>query len=153
MKQQLTYDEAIHRAAAYCSASEKCASDVSEKLSSWGVSSAENANIVAYLTKENFLNEERFVRAFVNDKFRFNKWGKIKIAYALRAKNISAEMIQAALENFDENEYFDILTELLKLKAQGLKYKDEYDKRAKLFRFAQSRGFESREIQKILGKF
>jgi len=150
MKQELTYNEALHRASAYCTASEKCVFDVSEKLSSWGISTDESEKIIAYLITENFINEERFARAFVNDKFRFNKWGKIKIAYALRAKNISSELTQSALENIDENEYSDTLTELLKAKLRGLKYKDEYDKKVKLFRFAQSRGFESGEIQKSL---
>jgi regulatory protein len=150
MSKKLTYDEAVHRAAAYCTLSEKCVFDVSEKLASWGISADESEKIIAYLITENFLNEERFTRAFVNDKFRFNKWGKIKIAYALRAKNISSEMIQSALENIDENEYLDTLSDLLKAKTRGLKYKDEYDKRAKLFRFAQNRGFESGAIQKCL---
>ncbi|MDR1699433.1 MAG: RecX family transcriptional regulator [Prevotellaceae bacterium] len=150
MKHELTYDEALHRAAAYCTASEKCAFDVSEKLSSWGVSEEESEKIIAYLTKENFISEERFACAFVNDKFRFNKWGRIKIDYALRAKNISTEVIQSALAGIDENEYSDTLTGLLKAKLRGLQYKDEYDKRAKLFRFAQGRGFESKEIQKSL---
>lgn len=149
MKRELTYDEALHKAAAYCTSVEKCAFDVSEKLSAWGVSDKESGKILAYLTGEDFINEKRFARAFVNDKLRFNKWGKIKIDYALRAKNISTEVIQSALTDIDEDEYSGILTELLKAKLRGLRYKDEYDRYAKLFRFAQSRGFEGGEIKKV----
>jgi regulatory protein len=152
MKRELTYDEALHRAAAYCTASEKSAFDVREKLTAWGIAPDDNRKIVAYLTKEKFIDEARFVRAFVNDKFRFNKWGKAKISFALKAKNIAGDLVREALDSIGEADYADTLTDLLRAKAKGLKYKDDYDRRAKLFRFALSRGFDSREIQKRLGE-
>ncbi len=152
MKRKLTYEEALHRAAAYCTAGEKCIFDVQEKLASWSVEANDSEKIIAYLIGENFINEERFARAFVNDKFCFNKWGRKKIAYELRAKNISSEIVKSALKNIDESDYSDTLIRLLQAKLCGLKYKDEYDKLAKLFHFAITRGFESRAIQNSLKK-
>lgn len=153
MKTELTYETALHKAAALCSESEKCEYDVREKLKSWGISSDETDKIIARLISEKFLDEQRFTLFFVKDKFRFNKWGKIKIAYALKQKQIKSAAIQETMEVIDENDYETLLLELFQSKLKGLKYKDNYDKQAKLFRFAQSRGFEGQVISKIMKRF
>ena len=146
MKINLTYEEALHKAAMLCSSGEKCEYDIREKLLSWKISESDTTKIINYLIQEKYLDEKRFAEFFVKDKFRFNKWGKIKIAYMLKQKRISSAVIQDALNSIDDDEYCSTLQELLQSKLKGLKYKDEYDKRAKLFRFAQSRGFESHLI-------
>jgi regulatory protein len=86
----------------------------------------------------------------VKDKFRFNKWGKIKISYALKQKGLSNDLITAALATIDDGEYEEMLASLLKTKLAGLKYEFEYEKQGKLFRFAQSRGFENNVIERVL---
>ena len=144
----MEYKEALNKAAALCSASEKCEWDIREKLRLWEVSDNETDKIIAHLKKENFLNESRFAAFFVKDKFRFNKWGKIKIAYALRQKHISSAVVQEALNAIDDEEYFSVLQDILCSKMRGLKYADEYDLRGKLARFAQSRGFEYEVISR-----
>lgn len=149
-KKKYSYEEALHRVAALCSMAEKSEVDIYRKLSEWGLESDECKQILLYLKKENFLNEERFATAFVKDKFRFSQWGKVKIAYALRQKDISEQCITEALSLIDEDEYTDSLLTLLRSKKKNLKSGSDYEKSAKLVRFAQSRGFELDVILKTL---
>ena len=146
----MEYKEALNKAAALCSAAERCEWDVREKLRAWEMSNGEADKVIAQLRKENFLNESRFAAFFVKDKFRFNKWGRIKIAYALKMKHIGSDAIQAAMQVIDDEEYVAMLRETLQSKQKGLKYRDECDRRAKLVRFAQSRGFEYEVIMESL---
>ena len=150
MKKEYTLDELLHKAASYCSISEHCVSEVEEKLSAWGVSVTDNQKITDRLISEDFINEKRFCTYFVKDKFRFNKWGKIKISFALKQKGLSNELINSALSTIDEGEYEEMLASILKTKLVGLKYEYEYEKQGKLFRFAQSRGFETNVIERVL---
>ena len=150
MTHEYTKDELLHKAAAFCSTCEHCSFEVEEKLTKWGASQAVQKEIINYLTKENYLNHSRFCAFFVKDKFKFNKWGKIKIAYALKSKQVEPEMIAEALNSIDDDEYLELLVSLLKTKLRGLKFNSEYEKRGKLIRFALSRGFENRVIDTAL---
>ena len=150
MKKEYTLEELLHKAASYCSISEHCVSEVEEKLTAWGVSITDKQKIIDKLISEDFINEKRFCIYFVKDKFRFNKWGKIKISYALKQKGLSNEQIDNALSTIDDGEYEELLASILKTKLVGLKYEYEYEKQGKLFRFAQSRGFENNVIDRIL---
>ena len=150
MKKEYTFDELLHKAASYCSISEHCISDVEEKLKVWGVNKEDIEKIIKHLIKQDFINEKRYSRAYVRDKFGMNKWGKIKISLSLREKGIDKELIADALNIIDEGEYEEQLARLLKNKLQTIKYEFEYEKQGKLFRFAQSRGFESNVIERVL---
>ena len=150
MKKEYTLEELLHKAASYCSISEHCVSEVEEKLTAWGVSITDKQKIIDRLISEDFINEKRFCIYFVKDKFRFNKWGKIKISYALKQKGLSSELINSALSTIDEGEYQEMLASILKTKLVGLKFEYEYEKQGKLFRFAQSRGFESNVIVRVI---
>ncbi|MDD4971186.1 MAG: regulatory protein RecX [Paludibacter sp.] len=150
MKKEYTLDELLHKAASYCSISEHCVSEVEDKLTAWGVSPMDKQKIIDRLQSEDFINEKRFCTYFVKDKFRFNKWGKIKISFALKSKGLDKETILSAIETIDDGEYEELLASILKTKLTGLKYEFEYEKQGKLFRFAQSRGFENNVIDRVL---
>lgn len=150
MKKQYTFDELLHKAASYCSISEHCVSEVENKLRVWEVAEADRKKIITKLISEDFINEKRYAVAFVRDKFRLNKWGKIKISMALREKKVDKELINSALNKIDEGEYEELLAALLKTKSKTVKFDYEYEKQGKLFRFAQSRGFENNVIERVL---
>lgn len=148
---ELTEKEALNKAAAYCSTAEHCTSEVRAKLEAWGIDEDTQEAIIARLTKEKFISDSRYALSYARDKMRFAGWGKIKIAMMLRTKDIDRELIQEAVSALDEDEYAKILSDILKNKMRGLKYKTDYEKRFKLMRYAAGRGFEPSLISKCLG--
>lgn len=140
---QLTYKEALSKATEICSRSEKCSFDIVLKCREWQLSRDETADVIEYLLKEKFLDQLRYAISFVNDKFRFNKWGKIKLAYTLRQKQVEEEYIKVALSGIPEEAYLNVLRELISAKARSVKEQDAWSRRNKLLAFAQSHGFEA----------
>lgn len=143
----MDYNQALNRAAAYCSQAERAPQDIEQKLASWEVESDDAARIMDYLRKERFLDEQRFVHAFINDKFNYERWGRIKIIFALRQKGMTGPIVQNMLEDvIDEDKYLETLTDLLRTKMRGMSLPLDQKDRAKLYRFAAQRGFESNII-------
>lgn len=145
---EYTEKELLVKAEAYCAAAERCPSEVEDKLQKWGAGEDVKARVMARLFEERYLDGTRFCRFFVRDKYRFNQWGRMKIVQALRMKRLSPEEIDAGLEEIDADEYDGILEDLLKKKAKSVKAASEYERNAKLMRFAAGRGFTADEIMK-----
>lgn len=145
----LTLAEARYKAAAYCSTTEHCPQEVREKLRAWGAPQEDWDEVIDYLIDENFISEERYCRAFVGDKIRYQGWGKEKIRQALAAKRLPACLIQSALEEFPEEEYLAVLRKLYERKAKDLKGEDEESFRGKMARFLLGRGFRFQDINQL----
>lgn len=146
-----TPEELLCKAAAYCAMAEHCAYDVRNKLQAWGCEEETlQTQIINYLYKEQYLSDERYARAFVNDKLRHQGWGRRKISLMLRQKQLLQDTINTALLAIDEELYYNILTDLLQKKARSLKKETDQQKRLKLLRFAASRGFEYAEIEEAI---
>jgi regulatory protein len=153
MEKVPTKNQLLHKVAHYCSASERAPSEVVQKLSEWGADQETAEEITQYLIQENYINEKRYCEAFVKDKFRFNKWGRLKIGMMLKAKVSDSHAINEALTVIDETAYREVLTALLKAKLKQIKYSSDYEKKGKLMRFALSRGFESSVASHIIDSF
>ncbi len=148
---KLTYEQALNRAAALCSQSERCSGDIFTKARSWGLTEPEAARLVGSLTRDGFLDEARYAQAFVSDKFRFEQWGRVKICYALRAKGIDDRLIDEALDaKINPDDYLATCADLLNKKMRTLELPLSPADRARLIRFASQRGFESYIISKAL---
>lgn len=150
MSAQLTDEEAFSRVASYCSAAEHCRAEINEKLQRWGIAYDTIGRILNQLEKENFINEDRFCRAYINDKYRFSKWGKMKIAQGLYMKKIPSDVAWRHLNALDEEEYLSILTGLLNAKRKSIHAQSAYELSGKLVRFAMSRGFELKDIKRCI---
>lgn len=150
MKKECTEEEARLKAEAYCSLTERCTEEVLRKLEQWGAPATSYESIIEYLKKERYIDEQRYAKAFVRDKYRFNQWGRKKIAQALGMKHISSGEISYALEEIDEDEYDSILTSLLQKKYRGIKASSEFERTGKVVRFAASHGYEMEEIFRCL---
>jgi len=144
------YKEAYQKASAFCAMSEKCEQDVRKKLQKWEVSKQDADRIIAQLKLDDFLNDIRYCEAFVKDKFRFNRWGKVKIAFELKTKNLPSEAIYDAIDKIDEDEYLSSLQELLNAKKRTIKKGTQYEIQVKLYKFALSRGFESDLVKQLI---
>ena len=136
-----------------CSLRELCPHDVRIKLKIKGVSNEEAERVVAELIRHNFLNEERYARAFVHDKSRLQGWGPEKIRFALHAKQIPDTFIRKALADIDQSSQKEALFRLLQAKRKNVKATSEADLRAKLTRFALSRGYIYDDIVTALSIF
>jgi regulatory protein len=141
MKKEMTEQEAYLRLAALCAQAEHCEQEMRDKMRRWGLDEAAQDKVVERLTKERYIDEERYARAFVKDKIRYNKWGRRKVQQALWMKHISDDIQQQVLDEIDEKEYLDVLRPLLKQKRKSIKAESDYELNQKLVRFALSRGF------------
>jgi len=137
----------------YCSVAERCASDIEEKLKKLDINEEETAEIISRLYSENFLNDDRFLKAFIRDKFTYNKWGKSKIKYNLRQKGFDESTINNYLEDcLEDDDYILSLVNDLRKKSRMIKDEDPYKRKCKLMAFAQSRGFDMDSILKALSR-
>lgn len=146
----MTADEILYKLAARCSTSEQCLSDVEARLNRYDLPEEERTRILRHLVEEKYIDDRRYAEAFVRDKYRFNKWGRIKIAQGLRMKGIDSATANEAMEVIDEAEYLHILRELIKAKRKSTRGKSDYEVNGKLIRFATGRGFEFAAIRSCM---
>lgn len=140
MKQK-TEQEAYLSLAALCAQAEHCQWEMLEKMRRWELSDEAQARVMERLIKERYVDDERYARAFVKDKVRYNKWGRRKVEQALWQKHIGDSVRQQVLDEVDDDEYISILRPLLQQKRRSTKAASDYELNQKLIRFAVSRGF------------
>jgi regulatory protein len=138
---QKTEQEAYLALAALCAQAEHCQWEMTEKMRRWELSDEAQARIMERLVKERYVDDERYARAFVKDKVRYNKWGRRKIEQALWQKHIDNDIRQRILDEIDDEEYLSILRPLLQQKRKSTKAQSDYELNQKLIRFALSRGY------------
>lgn len=142
IKKTPTEQELLLKLSARCATTEYCRFDIVQKAVATGVSPEVAQRVADRLADENFINEERFVKAFVHDKFELQGWGKAKISAALRQKRISSQVISTALEAIDPDAYCEKLKLVLSSKNRLIRAVDRQERTRKLASFAASRGFE-----------
>lgn len=142
--------KALQIIAAQCSKKEYCRFDITVKLQRWELSEKDIAEVMAFLVKNHFVDDERYARAYAKDKFRFNRWGKLKIELMLRQKQIPDHIVAEALRALPEEDYDEVCISLLKQKSRSLKEEDSRKRKAKLFRYALARGFSYEVVARCL---
>ena len=149
-QKEITEQQALNKLMTLCARSEHSSGEMLQKMRLWGLSDEAQARIMERLTKEKFVDDERYTRAFVNDKIKYNQWGRRKIEQALWAKGISRDIQKSVLDEVDEEEYIKVLRPLLKSKERSISARNEFERQMKLIRFAQSRGFSKEQIERCL---
>ncbi len=150
MKKDMTEQEAYLQLAALCAQAEHCQQEMRDKMRRWELDETVQNRIIDRLIKERYVDDERYARAFVKDKIRYNKWGRRKVQQGLWQKRIDADIQQRVLDEIDEKEYLDILRPLLKQKRKNIRAASDYELNQKLARFALSRGFTFDLIRQCL---
>ena len=150
-KKKLTPEQALQKLKHYCAYQERCHSEVKEKLYSLGVWKNEHDGIVSTLIEEDYLNEERFAIAFAGGKFRMNQWGRIKIKYELRQRQVSDYSIKKAVQQIKETEYSAMLKKLAKEKYASLKNEQQLIRKKKTMDYLLQKGFEMELIRGVVG--
>ncbi len=149
-RKQLTAKEALQKLQVLCSHQEKCISEAQQKLSEWQVSSTDRNIIIEQLVDSKFIDEKRYAEAFVRQKIRINKWGKLKISYLLHQKRIDAAIVEQALALFEDDEYGEMISHEIMKKMSSLDESDVYKRKGKILQFGHSRGYESTCINDAL---
>lgn len=142
--------QAFSKMAQLCSRSEQCSADIRRKILAYEIVDEIVDEILDKLIEEKFIDDERFARAYVNDKFKINKWGKIKMRHYLRQKGLSDDVIQHGLDQINEEKYKMVLVRTMKAKAKTIKNKDKFAKMGQVIRYAQNRGFEPQLIHRYM---
>lgn len=150
MATEMTEQKALSRLMALCARGEHSQGEMLQKMRQWGLTDEEQAHIMEQLVSGRFVDDERFTRAYVNDKIKYNGWGRRKIEQGLWAKGVDPDVQAKVLDEVDDEEYLRVLRPLLQQKARSLKFENEFDRQMKLMRFAQGRGFSYDQIQKAL---
>ena len=138
---EVTEQGAYLQLAQLCARSEHCQHELTEKMRRWDMSDEAQARVMARLVGERYVDDERYARAFVRDKIRYNKWGRRKVEQGLWAKHIDDDIRERVLGEVGDNEYLSVLRPLLQQKRRSVKADSDYELNQKLVKFALSRGF------------
>lgn len=138
---EISEHDAYLRLASLCATAEHCQWEMREKMRRWELSEESQSNILSRLLGERYIDDERYARCFVNDKIKYNKWGRHKIEQSLRLKHIDEAVQARVLNEIDDEEYLSVLRPLLKSKAKTTRATSAYELKQKLMRFAVGRGF------------
>lgn len=151
-KKQLTKEQALQKLKHYCGYQERCHQEVQQKLYDLGVWKKDHDEIIAALIEEDYLNEERFAIAFAGGKWRMKQWGRVKIRYELKQKQVSDYSIKKAMKEVPEEEYLQTLKELADEKYASLKSEQYLVRKKKTMDYLMQRGFEMDLVRKVMEK-
>lgn len=141
-KQTPSKEQALQKLRHYCAYQERCHSEVKDKLYQLGVWKKDHDEIITALIDENYLNEERFAIAWAGGKWRIKKWGRVKIKYELKQKQVSEYCIKKALKQIEEDDYLQTLERLAAEKYASLKNEQYLVRKKKTMDHLVARGFE-----------
>jgi len=147
-----TLDEAQKKMESYCAYQERCHKEVVKKLRQMRMIPEAIDSIMVYLIQNNYLNEERFAKAFARGKFRIKKWGKNRIVRELKFRDISKYSIDSALREIDSEEYYETLHELTLKRMSQVKEKNIYKRKKKVADYLLYRGWESNLVYEKLNE-
>lgn len=153
LKKTYTVDEARKKLENYCAYQERCHKEVKAKLRDMRMIPEAIDVIMVHLIQNNYLNEERFARAFVSGKFRIKKWGKNRLIRELKFRDISKYSMDAALKEIDLDDYNHTLDELVQKRIAQVKETNSYKRRKKVADYLLYRGWESHLIYEKLNEY
>lgn len=133
--------QALRKLANLCSKSEHCSGEMLTKMQQWGLDDESQAEVLSKLIEGKYIDDERFCRFFINDKIKYNKWGRRKIEQALWQKRMDTDISNRILDEIDDSEYIAVLRPLLKSKEKSIQANNAYEQKMKLIKYALGRGF------------
>jgi regulatory protein len=123
---------------------------VFDKCRSYGLSESDSNEILVELIQSNFLNEERFVEAYVKGKFKIKSWGKQKISQGLKLAGINQKLIVLSIQEIKFEDYIKTIQRLAEKKLKTLKEGTDFEKKIKVQRYLLSKGYKYDEISEAL---
>lgn len=150
IKRQKTADEAYASLSALCARCEYCISDMRRKMRAWTLTDGAEEEVISRLIQDGYINETRYAAAFASDKFRYNKWGWVRIQAELRRKGITDSDIDCARQQITDEETDEMLHGLLESKMRTIRGRHAYEVKARLFRFALSKGYSYEQAEQAI---
>lgn len=147
----MSSERALEKAKRYCSFQERCILDVENRFRAWNVKKEDWDSLIDKLMEQDFLNEKRYIEAFVRGKFLIKKWGKIKIKAELNQKRIYGKEIDEAIsEEINEEDYVSVIKYLIVKKKELLNERDKTKEKEKIYRYLLNKGYEQELIFKFI---
>lgn len=149
-KKLFTFQETKQKLVNYCVYQDRCHAEVEQKMREFVLIPEAKEEILLYLMKENYLNEERFTRSYIRGKFNIKHWGKNKIKNHLKQKGITEKLITRCYDEIHEDDYLKTVQRLYENYESKLKGLKDYQKKSKTITYLISRGFEYEVILQVL---
>lgn len=128
----------------------KTKKDVYDYLIRKGFSDEETSEVCDYIEEVGLVDDDLYVKFFVEDSFRIKNKGARKIVYELKQRGIDDDKIEEAIEVASDMEY-EALKEAYERKLEATKSEtDPYKRKNKIIRFLISRGFDYSDIKDIV---
>lgn len=128
----------------------KTKKDVYDYLIRKGFTDEETSEVCDYIEEVGLVDDDLYVKFFVEDSFRIKNKGARKIIYELKQRGIDDDKINEAMEEANDMEY-EALKEAYERKLEATKSEtDEYKRKNKIIRFLISRGFDYSDIKDIV---
>jgi regulatory protein len=135
-------EEAFEKLTTFCAYQERCPWEIRRKLYEKGIFDDKAEQLITELIAEEFVNEERYARAFARGKFRLKKWGRNRIRMELKMREVSEQLIRKGLSEIDPEEYYDTLLTQIEKKWESTHDPDSYKKKFKVTQYLMNKGFE-----------
>lgn len=149
-KKLFTFEEIKQKLVNYCVYQDRCHYEVEQKMKEFVLIPEAKEEIILYLMKENYLNEERFTRSYIRGKFNIKNWGKSKIKMHLKQKGITDKLISRCMDEIDEHDYLSIIKKLYESYESKLKGLKDYQKKSKTIKYLLNKGFEYADILQVI---
>lgn len=141
-KKLFAYEEIKQKMVNYCVYQDRCHAEVENKMKEYVLIPEAKEEIILYLIKENYLNEERFTRSYIRGKFYIKKWGRNKIKINLLQKKVNEKLISKSFEEIDENDYLKTIDNYIQKITESNKFLNVFQLKNKILKYLLSKGFE-----------
>ncbi len=147
---KLSKEQALQKLRHYCAYQERCHQEAKEKLYGFGLRKEDVETALSQLIEEGYLDEERFAIQFAGGKFRMRHWGKKKIEYELKQRQVSPYCIRKGLASIPAEDYQQTLHKLAQEKYALISSEDPFVARAKTTEYLLKKGYESELIREAI---
>lgn len=134
----------------YCAYQDRCHYEVEQKMWDFNLIPEAKDELMLYLLRENFLNEERFTRSYIRGKFYQKNWGRAKIRINLLKKQVPEKLIQQCFDEIDDSDYHETVRKLYDNYYTKVTAQNEFQKKSKTIRYLLGKGFEYEVITAVL---
>lgn len=146
----LSEQHALQKLTALCARGEHCTQEMLDKMQRWGLDEEARTRNMAYLTEHKYVDDERFARFFINDKIKYNHWGRRKVEQALWLKRIPKDISDPIFEELGDENFLEALRPVIHRKWETTKAATDYERSMKVIKYALSRGFGFDLIRKCI---